>query len=149
MVDPHHRRLSIVRQCELVQIARSSYYYYDGKGESPLNLQLMRMIDKQLLDKPYYGQRQMAGWFRRQGKNGGRKRVRRLMRKMGLMPIYQAPKTTVPHPEQRVYPYLLRVPGCDHGSGDTGGSVVAVEQHDASGLLCRGAGRSPVGLWQA
>ena len=107
MVDPNHRRLSIVRQCELVQIARSSYYY-DGKGESPLNLKLMQMIDTRFLDKPYYGQRQMARWLRRQGYNVGRKRVRRLMRKMGLMPIYQAPRTTVPHPEHRIYPYLLR-----------------------------------------
>ena len=107
MVDPNHRRLSIVQQCALVGIARSSYYY-DGKGESPLNLKLMRMIDKKFLDAPYYGQRQMARWLRRQGYNVGRKRVRRLMRKMSLMPVYQAPKTTVPHPEHRIYPYLLR-----------------------------------------
>ena len=107
MVTPDHRRLSICRQCELVRIARSSYYY-DGKGESPLNLKLMKLIDERFLDRPYYGQRQMARWLRRQGHTVGRKRVRRLMHKMGLMPIFQAPRTTIPHPQHRTYPYLLR-----------------------------------------
>jgi len=107
MVRMDHRRLSITRQCELVGIARSSFYY-TGKGESPLNLKLMGKIDKRFLDKPCYGSRQMARWLRRQGYNVGRKRVRRLMRKIGLMPIFQAPRTMVPHPEHRTYPYLLR-----------------------------------------
>ena len=107
MVTPDHRRLSITQQCRLVGVARSSYYF-TGKGESPLNLKLMRMIDEQFLSTPCYGTRQMAGWHRRQSYNVGRKRVRRLMRKMGLMPIFQAPKTSQPHPEHRIYPYLLR-----------------------------------------
>lgn len=107
MVEPGHARLSIVKQCALVGIARSSFYY-TGKGESPLNLKLMQMIDKLFLDKPVYGSRQMARRLRRQGYSVGRKRVRRLMRKMGLMPIYQAPRTSQPHPEHRIYPYLLR-----------------------------------------
>jgi len=107
MVEPGHPRLSIANQCILVGIARSSFYY-TGKGETPLNLKLMQVIDKRFLDKPYYGSRQMARWLRRQGYTVGRKRVRRLMRKMGLTPIYQAPRTSQPHPEHRIYPYLLR-----------------------------------------
>jgi len=107
MVETDHPRLSIVKQCTLVGIARSSFYY-TGKGETPLNLKLMTVIDKRFLDKPYYGSRQMARWLRRQGFTLGRKRVRRLMRKMGLTPIYQAPRTSQPHPEHRIYPYLLR-----------------------------------------
>ena len=107
MVARDHLRLSITRQCELVGIARSSFYY-TGKGESALNLRLMRLIDEQFLDTPWYGSRQMARHLRRQGDKVGRKRVRRLMRKMGLVPIYQAPKTSKPHPQHRVYPYLLR-----------------------------------------
>ncbi len=107
MVDGDHRRLSIARQCELVGIARSSFYY-TGRSESAWNLDLMRMIDRQFLDTPWYGSRQMARWLRRQGHHVGRKRVRRLMRMMGLAPIYQAPRTSRPHPENRVYPYLLR-----------------------------------------
>lgn len=107
MVDADHRGLSIVRQCELLGIARSSYYY-SGKGETPVNLELMRLIDEQFLDTPWYGSRQMARWLRRQGHRVGRKRVRRLMRQMGLTPIYQTPRTSEPHPGHRIYPYLLR-----------------------------------------
>ena len=87
MIEANHSRLSIARQCELVGIARSSFYY-TGKGESPLNLELMRKIDEQFLKTPWYGSRQMARYLRRQGCRVGRKRVRRLMRKMGLTAIY-------------------------------------------------------------
>ncbi len=107
MVEPDHPRLSISRQCDLLQISRSSWYY-EGAGESPLNLQLMQLIDRQFMETPYYGARQMARYLRRQGYCVSRKRMRRLMQKMGLMAIYQKPKTSIPHPEHRIYPYLLR-----------------------------------------
>ena len=107
MVDGNHPGLSIVRQCELVGIARSSYYY-TGKGEKALNLELMRIMDEQFLKTPWYGSRQMARHLRRQGYQVGRKRVRRLMRKMGLSAIYAGPRTSQPHPEHQTYPYLLR-----------------------------------------
>jgi len=106
MVDLHHPRLSLVRQCGLVSISRSSFYY-QGKGESPLNLELMRLIDAQFLETPWYGSRQMARHLRRLGYTVGRKRVRRLMRLMGLQAIYQKPRTSDPHPDHRIYPYLL------------------------------------------
>ncbi len=107
MIDPKHPRLGIARQCVLVSISRSSFYY-QGKGESPLNLALMRLIDEQFLETPWYGSRQMARHLRRLGYGVGRKRIRRLMRLMGLAPIYQRPRTSTPHPEHRVHPYLLR-----------------------------------------
>jgi len=107
MVDPAHRRLSISRQCELVGIARSSFYY-EGKGETRFNLELMRRIDEQFMETPWYGARQMVRHFRRQGYCIGRKRISRLMRKIGVSAIYQAPRTSTPHPEHRIYPYLLR-----------------------------------------
>jgi putative transposase len=107
MIEPDHPQLSIARQCELVAISRSGFYYRPA-GETPLNLALMRLIDAQFLETPWYGSRQMARHLRREGYAVGRKRVRRLMAKMGLAPIYQRPRTTVPHPEHRVYPYLLR-----------------------------------------
>ena len=66
MVDAEHDRLSITRQCRLMSIARSSFYY-EGTGESPLNLRLMRVIDEQFLETPFYGSRQMTRWLRRQG----------------------------------------------------------------------------------
>jgi len=107
MVEKNHPRLSIVRQCEMFGISRSSLYY-ERKGESPLNLKLMRLIDEQYLKTPYFGGRQMARWLRRQGYKVGRKRTSRLMRLMGLSAIYQKPNTSKSHPGHKVYPYLLR-----------------------------------------
>src|SRR5690242_14620839 len=107
MIEPEHPELSIVRQCELVSISRSGFYYQPA-GETPLNLALMRLIDRQFLETPWYGSRQMARHLRRAGYTVGRKRVRRLMAKMGLEPIYQRPRTAVPHPEHQIYPDLLR-----------------------------------------
>ena len=107
MIEPRHPRLSVGRQCALVGISRSAFYG-PTKGESPLNLALMRLIDAQFLETPWYGSRQMARHLRRQGHVVGRKRVRRLMAKMGLAAVYQKPRTTVPHPEHKKWPYLLR-----------------------------------------
>jgi putative transposase len=107
MINPDHPGLSIVRQCELVSISRASFYRQPA-GESPENLALMRLIDEIFLDCPFYGARQMARHLRRLGWFVGRKRVRRLMRKIGLSAIYQAPKTSEPHPQHKIYPYLLR-----------------------------------------
>ena len=107
MIEPEHPRLSVVRQCELVSISRSGFYYRPA-GETPLNLTLMRLIDEQFLETPWYGSRQMARHLQRGGYTVSRKRVRRLMARMGLEPIYQRPRTTIPHPGHRIYPYLLR-----------------------------------------
>ena len=106
-IERNHPRLSLRRQCRLLSLSRS-VLYYRPVGESAKNLMLMRLIDEQFLETPWYGARQMARWLRRQGHAVGRHRVRRLMRKMGLTPIYQPPKTSQPHPEHKVYPYLLK-----------------------------------------
>lgn len=106
-VEKDYPRLSVRRQCCLLSLTRSTIYYTPA-GESTENLALMRWIDVQFQETPWYGSRQMARWLRRQGRKAGRHRVRRLMRKMGLVPIYQVPRTSQPHPEHRVYPYLLR-----------------------------------------
>ena len=107
VIEPEHSGLSVVRQCELVSISRSSFYY-QPVGETAETLALMRLIDAQFLETPWYGSRQMARHLRRDGHVVGRKRVRRLMVVMGLVPIYQRPRTTVPNPEHRIWPYLLR-----------------------------------------
>ncbi len=107
MVETDHPGLSIVRQCELLAIARSSFYR-TACGESEMNLALMRLIDEQFMECPWYGSRQMARHLRRQGFGVGRKRIRRLMHKMGLVPIFQKPKTSKPCPEHKIYPYLLK-----------------------------------------
>ena len=107
LIDPAHPELSMVQQCELLGVNRSGLYY-QPRGETALNLALMRLIDGQFLETPWYGARQMARHLRREGHVVGRKRMRRLMGLMGLTPIYQPPRTTVPHPGHRLYPYLLR-----------------------------------------
>ena len=107
MIDAQHPQLSIVRQCRLAAISRSSFYYTAG-GESDLNLELMRLIDEQFLRTPWYGARQMARHLRRQGFPVNRKRVRRLMRRIGLTAVAPAPNTSRRHPGHPVYPYLLR-----------------------------------------
>ena len=107
MIRRDHPELSLSRQCQLVSISRSAFYY-TPKGESPGNLALMRRIDELFLKYPFYGSRQMVRQLRRDGVRVGRHRVRRLMRLMGLEAIYQAPRTSTRHPEHRTYPYLLK-----------------------------------------
>ena len=107
MIRRDNPGLSLSRQCQLVSISRSSFYYR-LKGESKANLALMERIDKLFMKCPFYGSRQMMRQLHRDGIQVGRHRVRRLMRLMGLEAIYQAPRTSKPHPEHRIYPYLLR-----------------------------------------
>ena len=107
MIDPANDSLSLVRQCHLLSISRSSWYYVP-KGENSLNLKLMSLIDEQFLETPFYGSRQMARHLRREGYCVSRHRVRRLMRLMGIQAIYQTPRTSQPHPDHKIYSYLLR-----------------------------------------
>ncbi|WP_229724249.1 IS3 family transposase [Cribrihabitans marinus] len=106
-VKQDHPDLSVRRQCSLLSLARSSLYYHP-RGESPENLAFMKIIDRQFLETPWYGSRQMARHMQRKGHRCGRHRVRRLMRLMRLVPIYQEPKTSKKHPEHKIYPYLLK-----------------------------------------
>ena len=106
MVSKDHD-LSVRRQCSLLLLTRSNLYY-QPKGESAENLRFMVIIDKQFLETPWYGSRQMARYMQRQGHKCGRHRVRRLMRLMRLVPIYQTPNTSKKHPQHKIYPYLLR-----------------------------------------
>jgi putative transposase len=107
MIDSPHANLSLSRQCQLLNISRSGLYY-TAKGESALNLSLMRLIDEQYLDTPWYGSRQMTRYLRRQDYCVGRKRIRRLMRKMGLVALAPGPHTSRRNKSHEVYPYLLR-----------------------------------------
>jgi putative transposase len=106
LVDPT-LSISITRQCELLGLGRSSYYF-ERNGESAKNLELMRLIDVLYTDSPCFGSRKMQAMLVRQGHNVNRKRVQRLMRLMGIEAIYQKPRTTVENREHRKFPYLLR-----------------------------------------
>ena len=106
MVDHRHLSLSIVRQCKLLDISRSGLYY-QPKGISEEDLDLMKLIDRQYLLTPFYGARKMAACLKSHGHLVNRKRVRRLMRIMGLKAIYRRPRTSKPAPGHKIYPYLL------------------------------------------
>lgn len=108
-IQTEHPDLSIQRQCELIGLPRSCYYRENPAGlENPENLEIMRCIDLEYTDHPFYGTRQMRNVLRRKGYKINRKRVQRLMRKMGIQSIAPKPNTSKAHPQHKVYPYLLR-----------------------------------------
>jgi putative transposase len=107
VIDREHRELSLVRQCSLLRISRSSLYYRPAPASAE-DLELMALMDRQYLKTPFYGSRKMSVWLRAQGYQVNRKRVRRLMRVMGLEAIYRRPNTSKPAPDHKIYPYLLK-----------------------------------------
>ena len=107
MIDREEPKLSLVRQCALLGISRSSLYYLPTEAGAE-DLELMALIDQQYLKTPFYGSRRMTAWLRNHGHQVNRKRVRRLMQLIGLEAIYRRPNTSKPNPGHKVYPYLLR-----------------------------------------
>lgn len=107
MIDPCEPNASVMRQCQLLHISRASFYY-KHKPIAAEDLELMRLIDEQYLKTPSWGYRSMRNHLRRLGFKINRKKVQRLMRLMGLEAIYPKPKTSRPHPQHKVYPYLLK-----------------------------------------
>jgi len=103
MIEPAHPKLSTARQCRLLGLPRSSYCRRP-KPKPVEDLALMRVIDEVYLAQPVFGSRQMTRWLRRQGYEINRKRVRRLMRLMGLEALYPKPNLSRPQPGQPVYP---------------------------------------------
>jgi len=106
MIKPS-QQLSISRQCEMLAIRRSSYYYR-AKPIRPDDLKRMRKIDEMYLQNPTLSSRSISRQLKREGQKVNRKRIQRLMRLMGIEAIYPKPRTSRPHPHHRVYPYLLR-----------------------------------------
>lgn len=107
LIEPEHPQLSLARQCQLLGLSRGSFYY-QPRGESDENLQLMRLLDEQYTRTPFYGVCKMTAWLRGEGFPVNEKRIRRLLRLMGLEAIYQRPRLSDPAPGHRIYPYLLR-----------------------------------------
>ncbi len=107
MIDTQHPELSIRRQCDLIGLNRASFYMKPA-GETAMNLHLMRLIDEQYLQTPFYGYPRMTAYLRRAGFSVNPKRVARLMQKMGLQGLFPRRKTTTPAPGHTIYPYLLR-----------------------------------------
>jgi putative transposase len=114
MIEPDHSQLSIMRQCALLELPRANYYRNaTGVEESEENLNFMRLIDEEYTRHPFFGSRKMRDYLRRLGHRVNRKRVRRLMRKMGIKSVAPSPNTSKPSPEHKIYPYLLN--GLDIG----------------------------------
>jgi putative transposase len=107
MVKPDYPELSIQNQCQLLGISRSSYYY-QPQDISDEELRLLRLLDEQYLKTPFYGSRKMTIYLRSLGYAVNRKRVIRLMHQLGLQTIYSKKRTTIPNPDHKTYPYLLR-----------------------------------------
>jgi putative transposase len=107
LIESDHVELSVRRQCELLGLPRSSFYYRPASA-SPDDLRVMALIDRVYTAHPEYGSRRMALWLKEQKESVNRKRVQRLMREMGLEAIYPRPKLSVPGAGHRIYPYLLR-----------------------------------------
>ena len=107
MIELNHPDLSIRRQCELLGLSRSTFYYTPAT-ESEDNLQLMRLLDKQYTRTPFYGWPRMTAYLRREGYLVNHKRVQRLLKLMGLQALYPKPRTTIVAQDRKIYPYLLR-----------------------------------------
>jgi len=109
-IDVNHSRISVARQCDLLGLSRSSWYYRARRDETAAHEdeQLMRLIDRQYTLTPFYGVVSMRDHLRQMGRTINVKRVRRLMRLMGLEAIYPKPRTSVNSPENKVFAYLLR-----------------------------------------
>jgi putative transposase len=109
VVEPMHERISLRRQCELLGLGRSSLYYC-SQANTTYNEHLMRLLDEQYLQTPFYGVPRMTEWLRRQGHAVNEKRVRRLVRRMGLEAVYPRRKHGLSQADRqhKVYPYLLK-----------------------------------------
>ncbi len=107
LLEPDHPELSIRRQCALLGLSRASYYY-QAQPINPLNLDLLRRIDQQYMETPFYGVPRMTAVLRAQGYTVNRKRVRRLMRQLGIQAVMLRKRPATSTPGHRVYPYLLR-----------------------------------------
>jgi putative transposase len=107
LIDPSYEPISVARQCELLEVPRSTWYYRP-QGESAENLVLMRLLDEHYTRTPFYGIRRMTAWLRQQGYAINPKRVSRLLRLMGVEAIYPKPHLSRPGATAQRYPYLLR-----------------------------------------
>jgi putative transposase len=106
MIDRTHE-LPVIRQCQILELSRSTAYY-EPQPVSPEDLALMRRIDELHLEYPFAGARMLRDMLRAEGRHIGRKRVRTLMKRMGIEALYRKPNTSQRHTAHPVYPYLLR-----------------------------------------
>jgi putative transposase len=107
LLEPEHKELSVRQQCSLLGINRSNVYYVK-KPLDDVVLKLMRVVDEVYTQYPFFGTRQMVNYLRLMGYDVGRTQIRSIYEKLGLRALCPGPHTSKPHPEHKVYPYLLR-----------------------------------------
>lgn len=107
MIEKDNQKISLHRQCQLLGLNRSSFYY-ERQEEREENLLLMRLLDEQYTNYPFYGVERMTAWLRTKGFEVNQKRVRRLLRKLGILAIYPRPNLSKPGLREVKYPYLLK-----------------------------------------
>jgi putative transposase len=107
LIVPEHPKFSVRRQCELLGVSRAGFYY-KPVAVDPEDLLLMRLLDEQYTRMPFYGVCKMTEWLHTIGYYPDVKRVRRLLRLMGLMAMYRKPNLSLNGTDHRRYPYLLR-----------------------------------------
>ena len=108
LIDSDHEVIPVYRQCELLGLPRSSLYYQSRRSSDAYNQELMRLIDKQFTEMPFYGTRRMTAWLNTQGYMVNRKRVGRLMNLMGIEAIYPKGRHSSSDSQAKKYPYLLK-----------------------------------------
>jgi len=113
MIDQEHENITISRQCELLELPRASYYYESTRDDN-YNELITNMIDEQFTKTPFYGVPRMTASLIKMGHQVNQKRIRRLMRKMGLEAIYPKKNLSKAHPDHKKYPYLLKDMVIDH-----------------------------------
>jgi putative transposase len=107
MIAPDNKEISVQRQCELIGLPRSSLYY-ESRRDTGFDAELMRVLDEEYTKRPFYGVRRMVVRLQERGYEVGDKRVRRLLRSMGLMAVYPKKRLSLSSPNHKKYPYLLR-----------------------------------------
>lgn len=107
MLDSHHKHLSVRKQCALLNLRRSNLYY-QVSDETPENIELMRLLDEEYTRYPFKGVLRMVEYLKDLGHKVNQKRVRRLLRQMGIMAIYPQKNLSQAHPAHKKYPYLLK-----------------------------------------
>jgi len=113
MIEPGNDKITVIRQCNLLGLCRASYYYESVRDDS-YNQLIMNLIDEQFTKTPFYGVPRITECLKNKGHEVNHKRIRRLMRKMGLEAIYPKKKLSKAHPDHKKYPYLLRDVVIDH-----------------------------------
>lgn len=135
MVDKEHCRLSVTRQCNLLGIHRSGLYYQPCV-ESQENLDIMRLLDEQYYQTPFYGVRRLKVWLQRQGITVNLKRLLRLMKQMGWQTLFRRKNTSDPDKQNKVYPYLLKGLQIERANQVWATDITYVPMHKGFMYLC-------------